>query len=109
MPCAAKVARLSQLGCLLLGSTVEFDAFELFSSEKRILGCYYGSGQVRSDFPRLVALAEAGRLNLAGAVSQVIALEQINQAFDAMIRGYVIRSVVIPGRSLPDQSPGKAL
>lgn len=90
-----------------LGATVEFDAFEMFSSEKRLLGCYYGSGQVRRDFPRLVALAEAGRLNLASAVSRLIALEQINEAFDAMIRGDVIRSVVMLGRSLRDESTGE--
>ena len=42
------------------GTRVEFDGYQLFSSEKRLLGCYYGSGQVRRDFPRLVALAEGG-------------------------------------------------
>ncbi len=29
------------------GTKVEFDGFQLFSTEKRLLGCYYGSGQVR--------------------------------------------------------------
>jgi len=78
------------------GTTVEFDAFQLFSTEKRLLGCYYGSGQVRTDFPRLVALAEAGRLDLAGAVTRRIALDQVNDAFTAMAGGDVIRSVILP-------------
>ena len=79
-----------------VGTTVEFDAYALFSTEKRLLGCYYGSGQVRRDFPRLVALAEAGRLDLAGAVTRRIALDQVNDAFEAMVDGEVIRSVIVP-------------
>jgi S-(hydroxymethyl)glutathione dehydrogenase / alcohol dehydrogenase len=78
------------------GTKVEFDAFQLFSTEKRLVGCYYGSGQVRRDFPRLVALAEGGRLDLAGAVTRRISLDRVNEAFDAMASGEVIRSVIVP-------------
>jgi len=78
------------------GTTVEFDGFQLFSTEKRLVGCYYGSGQVRRDFPRLVALAERGLLDLAGAVTRRITLDQVNEAFDAMAGGEVIRSVIVP-------------
>jgi S-(hydroxymethyl)glutathione dehydrogenase/alcohol dehydrogenase len=83
------------------GTMVEFDAYQLFSTEKRLLGCYYGSGQVRRDFPRLVALAEAGRLDLAGAVSRRIHLDEVNGAFAAMAGGDVIRSVIVPGGERP--------
>lgn len=79
------------------GTKVTFDGYDLFASEKRILGSYYGSGQVRADFPRLVSLAESGRLDLAGAVSRRIGLHDVNEAFDAMAAGEVIRSVILPG------------
>lgn len=79
------------------GTMVTFDANQLYSSEKRILGSYYGSGQVREDFPRLVALAEAGRLDLAGAITRRIGLHEVNDAFRAMAAGEVIRSVIVPG------------
>ncbi len=84
------------VGMPAAGTTVEFDGYQLFSSEKRLVGCYYGSGQVRRDFPRLVALAEAGRLDLAGAVTRRIRLDQVNEAFQAMADGEVIRSVIVP-------------
>jgi S-(hydroxymethyl)glutathione dehydrogenase/alcohol dehydrogenase len=83
------------------GTTIEFDGYQLFSTEKRLVGCYYGSGQVRRDFPRLVALAETGRLDLGGAVTRRIPLDQVNGAFDAMAAGEVIRSVIVPGREGP--------
>ena len=78
------------------GTTVTLDANQLYSSEKRILGSYYGSGQVREDFPRLVALAEAGRLDLGGAITRRIGLHEVNDAFRAMAAGEVIRSVIVP-------------
>ena len=83
------------------GTKVQFDAFQLFSTEKRLVGCYYGSGQVRRDFPRLVTLAEAGHLDLAGAVTRRITLDQVNDAFEMMAGGEVIRSVIVPGAEAP--------
>ena len=79
------------------GTTVEIDGYQLFSTEKATVGCYYGSGQVRRDFPRLVAPAEAGRLDLAGAVTRRSRINQVNEACDAMAGGEVIRPVIMPG------------
>ncbi len=86
------------VGMAPAGTTITLDAYQLFSSEKRILGSYYGSGQVRADFPRLVALADAGRLDLGGAISRRIGLDEVNDAFRAMADGAVIRSVIVPHR-----------
>jgi S-(hydroxymethyl)glutathione dehydrogenase/alcohol dehydrogenase len=77
------------------GARVTFEAADLFSTEKRLLGSFYGSGQVRRDFPRLVALADAGRLDLASSVTERIGLDDVNRAFEAMERGDVIRSVIV--------------
>ena len=44
--------------------------FELFYDEKTLLGCMYGSAQVRRDFPRFVELVETGRLDLGSMVSR---------------------------------------
>jgi S-(hydroxymethyl)glutathione dehydrogenase / alcohol dehydrogenase len=35
---------------------LQFSAFELFFADKRLLGSYYGSGNVRVDFHRLIRL-----------------------------------------------------
>ncbi|MFC3174293.1 Zn-dependent alcohol dehydrogenase [Novosphingobium bradum] len=61
---------------------------------KRLLGSAYGSAQVQRDMPRLVALAEAGRLDVGSMVSRRISLGEVNEAFDAMKRGEVVRSVI---------------
>jgi S-(hydroxymethyl)glutathione dehydrogenase/alcohol dehydrogenase len=73
---------------------VTLPTFDLFFNEKTLKGCKYGSGQVRRDFQRFVDLIETGRLDSAGMVSRTIGLADVNEAFDAMERGEVIRSVI---------------
>jgi len=86
--------------CTIVGmarsdAQVTFPAFELMSTERRLLGCVYGSAQVRRDFPRLVKLVENGRLDLETMVTRTIKLDDVNDAFRAMEAGEVIRSVIV--------------
>ncbi|MEX0665674.1 MAG: zinc-binding dehydrogenase, partial [Acidimicrobiia bacterium] len=74
---------------------VSLPTFPLVLSEKRLLGCVYGSAQVRRDFPKLVELVETGRLDIGDMVSRTISLDEINQGFDAMKAGEVIRTVIV--------------
>ncbi|HLT68622.1 MAG TPA: Zn-dependent alcohol dehydrogenase [Acidimicrobiales bacterium] len=73
---------------------IEFNAFELFFAEKRFTGSYYGSGDVRSDFNRLLGLWRSGRLDLEGMISKKIGIEDVNDAVDDLKAGSVIRSVI---------------
>jgi S-(hydroxymethyl)glutathione dehydrogenase / alcohol dehydrogenase len=77
-------------------ATVTLSAFQLFYDSKKVLGCVAGSAQVRRDVPRLVGLAETGRLDLESMVSRRISLDEVNDAFRAMEAGEVIRSVILP-------------
>jgi S-(hydroxymethyl)glutathione dehydrogenase/alcohol dehydrogenase len=83
------------VGMPRMDSTVTFPAFSLFYDEKRLLGCVYGSSQVRRDFPRFIRLVEQGKLDLGAMVSRRISLEEVNDAFRAMEAGEVIRIVII--------------
>jgi len=73
---------------------VEFNAFELFFMEKKLLGSYYGSADVRTEFHRLIRLWKAGRLDLDGMITARLDISQAQDAFDAMKRGEVIRQVL---------------
>jgi S-(hydroxymethyl)glutathione dehydrogenase/alcohol dehydrogenase len=76
-------------------ATVTFPGMSLFAGNKALLGCLYGSAQVRRDFPRFVQLVETGRLDIGSMVSRQIALDEVNDAFRAMEAGEVIRSVIV--------------
>jgi len=75
--------------------SITIPSFPLVLSEKRLLGCVYGSAQVRRDFPRLVGFVENGRLDLGNMISKTLPLDDINEAFRAMKDGEVIRSVLV--------------
>ncbi len=77
-----------------MADMVMFSAFELFYMEKAIIGSWFGSADVRRDFPRLLHLWRQGKLDLEGLISQRIDLSDIGAAFDALERGEVVRSVV---------------
>lgn len=73
---------------------VSFSPFELLFSDKTIMGSVYGGGYPDRDFPRLIALWKAGRLDLEGMITRRVKLEDINDAFTAMQSGEVIRQVI---------------
>ncbi len=77
-----------------LAQQVTFSAFELFYAEKTLKGSMYGSANVRVDFPRLLRLWKAGKLDLEGMITRRMPLEDVNEAFRAMQAGEVIRSVL---------------
>src|SRR5207237_1454357 len=72
------------VGMPRMDTTVTLPGFSLFYDEKKILGCMYGSAQVRRDFPRLISLPENGRLALGAMVSRRINLDGTNDVLGAM-------------------------
>jgi S-(hydroxymethyl)glutathione dehydrogenase/alcohol dehydrogenase len=73
-----------------------FTAYEQLFNEKKLLGCLYGSTEMRRDFPMLVRLAESGKLDLAAMVSRKIRLEDVQDGLHAIEAGQVIRQVMVP-------------
>lgn len=76
---------------------VSFNAWELFSSEKRLIGSLYGSADVRVDYHRLLSFWRRGMLDLEGLISARIDLSEIDDAFAALDRGEVVRSLIVYG------------
>lgn len=73
---------------------LELSALELFYSEKTLVGSYYGSADVRSDFQRMINMWRAGLLDLEGMISKRMTIDDINEGLHAMERGEVIRQVI---------------
>jgi S-(hydroxymethyl)glutathione dehydrogenase/alcohol dehydrogenase len=74
---------------------VEFSPFELLFEGKRIIPSLYGSAYPPRDFPRLIALWRAGKLDLEGMVSHRLRLDDVGDALAALGRGDVIRQVIV--------------
>ena len=66
----------------------------MFSHGGSIKSAWYGDTLPSRDFPMLVDQYVLGRLDLDAFVSERIALDDVDQAFETMSSGKVLRSVV---------------
>jgi S-(hydroxymethyl)glutathione dehydrogenase/alcohol dehydrogenase len=69
-------------------------AFTFLYLNKTVKGCWYGSANVHEDVPKLLDLWKQGRLKLEELISKEIGVGEVNEAFEAMERGEVARSVI---------------
>ena len=74
---------------------VELPMIEVFGRGGTLKSSWYGDCLPSRDFPMLIALYLQGRLDLDRFVSETIALDEVEEAFHAMERGEVLRSVVV--------------
>jgi S-(hydroxymethyl)glutathione dehydrogenase/alcohol dehydrogenase len=81
------------IGMIPFGTTIELNGFELLS-ERRIQGCIMGSRNFREAIPSYIELYKQGRLKLDELLSAKITLDDVNEAFDKLSRGEVMRSVI---------------
>jgi S-(hydroxymethyl)glutathione dehydrogenase/alcohol dehydrogenase len=82
------------IGIIAGGQTVEIDPMSLLA-EKRVQGCLMGSVRIRIDAPRYIELYQQGRLLLDEMVTRRCRLEDLDEAFAAMNRGEVLRTVIM--------------
>jgi Zn-dependent alcohol dehydrogenase len=66
----------------------------LVREEKVVTGSLYGSSRPHLDMPLLLDLHMEGRLQLDRLITRTYGLKQINQAFDDMRSGEVVRGVI---------------
>jgi len=74
---------------------VELPMIEVFGRGGSLKSSWYGDCLPSRDFPMLIDLYLQGRLDLDRFVSETIALDEVEEAFHAMERGEVLRSVVV--------------
>jgi S-(hydroxymethyl)mycothiol dehydrogenase len=86
---------LVQVGVPDPSMTIELPMIELFGRGGALKSSWYGDCLPTRDFPLLIGLYLAGRLDLDGFVSETIGLDDVEEAFARMQRGEVLRSVVV--------------
>jgi len=86
---------LTLAGLSPMGSATNLPGAIITRQEKVIKGSYYGTVSARRDFPMLLDMYMAGKLKLNELISQEYRLDQINDAFDAMLTGQVARGIIV--------------
>ncbi len=86
---------LVQVGVPSPTMTVEVPHIEFFGRGGALKPSWYGDCLPTRDFPLLIDLYLSGRFDLDRFVSETIAIDHVEDAFAAMQRGDVLRSVVV--------------
>jgi alcohol dehydrogenase len=71
-----------------------FPALTITAEERVLMGSYMGSCVPQRDIPRFIAMYRAGLLPVDLLRSSIIALEEVNAAFDLLDHGEVARQVI---------------
>ncbi len=82
------------IGMIPVGQKIEIDGPKILT-ERKIQGSNMGSNRFRIDMPRYIDYYLQGRLNLDDMISRRGKLEDVNDAFAAMKRGEVARTVLM--------------
>ncbi len=75
--------------------TIELPLLEVFGRGGSLKSSWYGDCLPERDFPMLVNLYQQGRFDLDAFVTERIGIDQVEQAFEKMHGGDVLRSVVV--------------
>ena len=68
---------------------------QLVYAEKSLIGSLYGTTRPRQDLITLIQMHETGQLLLDELITRTWKLEEINEAYDCLVRGEVRRSLIV--------------
>jgi len=86
---------LVQVGVPDPSMRIDLPMIDFFGRGGRLVPSWYGDCLPSRDFPVLVGLYLQGRLDLDRFVTETIRLDDVEEAFEHMRRGEVLRSVVV--------------
>ncbi len=88
--------------CIVAGITradarASINTNQLLYAEKTLKGSLYGSTRPRIDLLNLIGLQQTGQLRLDELLTRTYPLSRINEAYEALQRGEVARSLIVFG------------
>jgi S-(hydroxymethyl)glutathione dehydrogenase/alcohol dehydrogenase len=74
--------------------SIDISLMQLTLTEKQLVGSLYGSGNPRSDIPKILELAGRGQVDLDTMVTRHYPLEAVNEGYDDLRAGMNLRGVL---------------
>ncbi len=78
-----------------IDDTFRLDPFTFPLFAKTLCGCMYGGANPGVDFPKMLNLYSAGKLDLDGMVTKTYTIDEAPQAFEDMVNGVNARGVIL--------------
>ena len=79
-----------------INTQFSFNHSDLVAQEKSILGSYMGSCVPVRDVPRFLNLYKQGRLPVDKLIDGKITFDNLNEGFDKLSKGEVVRQILVP-------------
>jgi S-(hydroxymethyl)glutathione dehydrogenase/alcohol dehydrogenase len=76
------------------GSEVSLPALSFMTEQKTLRGTMFGDARPAIDIPRYVDLYRSHQLRLDELITRHWKLEEINQAYDALLKGEAVRGII---------------
>lgn len=73
---------------------IQISHVNMVVEERTLKGSYLGSCVPERDIPRYIDLFQSGKLPVDALISSQIALEDINEGFDSLAKGEVVRQII---------------
>jgi S-(hydroxymethyl)glutathione dehydrogenase/alcohol dehydrogenase len=88
--------------CIAVGVGKHSESIKLSSlafplSGKKLCGCMFGSANPQHDFPKMLQLYRAGKLDLEGMVTRTYSIDEAPLAFEDLEKGANTRGVIVFG------------
>jgi len=83
------------LGITNPAATVPLSPSLLVGAERMLRGSFMGASVPRHDIPKYIGLWRSGKLPIERLLSGTIGLEGLNEAFDRLAAGEVIRTMCV--------------
>jgi len=87
--------KCTMVGMGSTGDRLSFDAFTFPLFAKTLCGCMYGNANPSVDFPKMLDLYAAGKLDLEGMITKTYTIDEAPQAFEDLISGQNTRGVIL--------------
>jgi S-(hydroxymethyl)glutathione dehydrogenase/alcohol dehydrogenase len=92
--CLGVGGRAYLMGMSAPGTELVIDTSESHRMQKTVEQVYLGATDPRRDIPRYVELYQTGALLLDELVTDTISIDEMNEAYAALVRGETLRSVI---------------
>ena len=96
LPMPSPVKGSTRLAASPINTQFSFNHSDLVAQEKSILGSYMGSCVPVRDVPRFLNLYQQGRLPVDKLIDGKITFDDLNEGFDELSKGKVIRQILMP-------------
>lgn len=93
--CLKKGGKLVMIGLATANVMINLPLYAIVAQEKTIVGSFYGAANPRIDFPKIVDLYLAGKIQLEELVGDRYSLDQVNEALEAVHNGAVGRGIIV--------------